>query len=380
MKANQSDPLKVLLIGNYTADQQQSMLGFAGAMLSGLCARGVDVRLLAPARIAGRVGQPHHGVGKWLGYVDKFGLFPPVLRRALAWADVVHICDQGNAMYVRHLQGKPHVLTCNDLLAIRAARGEMSGWTIGRSGRLYQTLILAGIQQAQHVVCISDTTRQDLIRIAPACANHASVVLEGLLSPYCPMTAVDSAALLQPLGVKSGEPFLLHVGGNQPYKNRQGVCQIFAALRAQHGVLPRRLVMAGKPLTADIREYIRQNNLQNDVLELTGLNNEQLRALYSRAQALVFPSLYEGFGLPIIEAQACGCPVFTSNRGPMSEVGGDAAVYFDPTLPAQAARVIAENLGRADAMREAGFRNVQRFTTERMIAEYIDTYQTLLRV
>lgn len=370
--------MKVLLLGNYAADQQQSMLGFAGAMLSGLRARGVDARLLAPAQIAGRFGKSHQGIGKWLGYLDKFGLFPPVLRRALAWADVVHICDQGNAMYVRCLQGKPHVLTCHDLLAIRAARGEMPGWTTGRTGRLYQSLILAGVERARHIACVSETTRQDLICISPACAGRASVVLEGLLSPYSPMAVDASATLLQALRVECQKPFLLHVGGNQPYKNRQGVLQIFAALRARTDAPPLQLVMAGKPLTEDMRAYIRAKGMQPEVQELTVPSNEQLRALYSCAEALVFPSLYEGFGLPIIEAQACGCPVFTSGRAPMTEVGGDAAVYFDPAQPAQAAQVIADNLGRADTLRNAGFRNVQRFTTERMITEYMDTYQTLL--
>ena len=131
--------------------------------------------------------------------------------------------------------------------------------------------------------------------------------------------------------------------------------------------------MAGKPLSREMRDYIHAQAFAESVTERTQLTNEQLRALYSRAAALVFPSLYEGFGLPIIEAQACGCPVFTSNRAPMTEVGGEAACYFDPARPEDAARVVAERLARPEAMgamRAAGLENVQRFTLEKMLDGY----------
>ncbi len=369
--------MKVLLIGNYAADQQQSMLGFAGALLAGLCERDIEIRLITPAQVFGRFGQPNAGVGKWLGYVDKFGLFPHALRRALAWADVVHICDQGNAMYVKYLQGIPHVLTCNDLMAIRAARGEMPGWVVGRTGRLYQKMILDGINQAQHIACISETTRWDLLRISHVPTAKSCVILEGLLSPYCLMPPDESNPLLAAIGVPQ-TPFLLHVGGNQPYKNRLGVLAIYAALRRLKLTSSPHLVLAGRPFSLEMRRFIAENSLSEHVLELTGLTNEQLCALYSRATALVFPSLYEGFGLPIIEAQACGCPVFTSDRAPMTEVGGAAAIYFDPTQPDRAAQVIANNLDTLEGQIAAGFENVKRFTTDRMIDDYVQVYQNLV--
>ena len=251
--------MNVLLLGNSAADQQLSMLGFAGALQSGLCDRGIAARILAPAQVFGRFGRPHAGVGKWLAYVDKFALFPRALRRALAWADVVHVCDQGNAMYLKYLQQTPHVLTCNDLMAIRAARGEMPGWTTGRTGRVYQKLILAGIDQAQHVACISETTRQDLLRISHVPQARASVIPEGLLYPYRPMPTDESAPILSTLGLDAPTPYLLHVGGNQPYKNRDGVLAIYAALRRLTPETPLRLVLAGKPFTDTLRRSVADN-------------------------------------------------------------------------------------------------------------------------
>ncbi len=376
MNLAKTNSMKVLLIGNYAADQQQSMLGFAGALLAGLCDRGIETRLIAPAQVFGRFGQPHAGVGKWLGYVDKFGLFPRDLRRALAWADIAHVCDQGSAMYVPYLQGIPHLVTCHDMLAIRAAQGELPDWTTGCTGRLYQNRILSGLNQARFAACVSEATRLDVLRLSSIPPKNTTVVYNGLYSSYQHLPADESMSLLGALGVPQ-MPFLLHIGGNQPYKNRPGVLAIYAALRRRMPMTPLRLVMAGKPFSPEMYQTIAENSLSEHVLELTGLTNEQLRALYSRANALVFPSLYEGFGLPIIEAQACGCPVFTSNHAPMTEVGGTAAVYFDPTQPEQAAQIIADNLDARAEQIAAGFENVKRFTTARMIDDYIKLYQHL---
>jgi glycosyltransferase involved in cell wall biosynthesis len=88
--------------------------------------------------------------------------------------------------------------------------------------------------------------------------------------------------------------------------------------------------MAGQPFMREMRRFQYDNAAGRDVIELIDPSNEELQALYSCANLMLFPSLQEGFGWPIIEAQACGCPVVTSNRMPMTEIGGDAATYIDP--------------------------------------------------
>ncbi|MDT9189897.1 MAG: glycosyltransferase, partial [Limnospira sp. PMC 894.15] len=104
-------------------------------------------------------------------------------------------------------------------------------------------------------------------------------------------------------------------------------------------------------------------------------DNEDLRALYSAAIALLFPSLQEGFGWPIIEAQACGCPVFTSHIPPMTEVGGDVAIYIDPKNPQESATKILDSLNIIKPDPQPLFDNAKRFTTEKMINEYIGLYE-----
>ena len=369
--------MKILLLGNYAPDRQYSMQGFADALVAGLRERGQEVRLVAPRARLGRIRSPA-ALGKWLGYADKFVLFPPDLRREMRWADIVHVCDQGNGMYVPLLQSVPHLVTCHDLLAIRAAHGELTGWPTGASGRLYQQLILRGLKQTRHMVCDSEATRQDILRLTDLTAACVQLVYLCLLQPYQSIPEAESEPLLTPLGLPPSTRFLLHVGGNQPYKNRPMTLQIFLALRDAGNAEGLKLVLAGKPLPSAMRDEIARHGLADQIFERSDVGRETLRALYSRAAGLVFPSLYEGFGLPIIEAQACGCPVFTSNRAPLTELGGDAAAYFDPTQPAEAAQVIAAGLADRDRMVKAGLENVRRFSGSRMVDNYIQAYESVL--
>src|SRR5579863_2404195 len=129
--------LKVLLVGNYQEDSQYSMLGFGRAMLDCLCRYGVSPQFIAPRRV---LPAPHHSLRKWFAYADKYILFPRSLRDAAKRADVVHLLDQGNGLYINFLQSVPHLVTCHDLLAIRSALGELPYWHTGPSGRIYQKL------------------------------------------------------------------------------------------------------------------------------------------------------------------------------------------------------------------------------------------------
>ena len=115
------------------------------------------------------------------------------------------------------------------------------------------------------------------------------------------------------------------------------------------------------------------------ILERVEIPNEELQALYSGALALLFPSREEGFGWPVLEAQACGCPVITSNRAPMTEIAGDAALFIDVESPELAAQTIAEQISSLPSLREAGFRNLDRFATDKIIDSYLAFYEQMTR-
>ncbi len=372
--------MKILLIGNYAYLRQQSMQRFADMLREQLTAAGHEARLVAPPALVGRLRRGETGFAKWIGYLDRFVLYPPLLRRQIRWADVVHICDHANAVYRPQLGNKPHVVTCHDLLAIRAAVGEIADSPTGWSGRLYQRWILRSLSQARSIACVSHQTAEELRHIADIPEAHITVVHNALNYPYRPMPTAEADAHLHALDLDPGQAFFVHVGGNQWYKNRLGVLRLFAELIRQPAFARHRLVMAGKPWTGAMRALAADLKLTNRVDERVEVSNEQLRALYSRADALLFPSLAEGFGWPIAEAQACGCPVVTTNRPPMTEVGGEAAIYIDPEDTVSAAHVVASELLDAAKRCAAGLENAHRFSTQTMVDAYLRSYAAAAEV
>ncbi|UCG35896.1 MAG: glycosyltransferase family 4 protein [Candidatus Omnitrophota bacterium] len=357
------------------------MLHFANIIEQGLKDKGHRVHVIRPEPIFGLIKQTGTGLGKWLGYVDKFIIFPKLLRKATRCTDIIHILDHSNAVYVKYLDGMPHIATCEDLLAIRSALGEFKENITKWSGRKLQKMILAGLNQTQHVVCISESTRKDLLRVSKLNPESVSRIYMGLNYNYSPMGESEAKLHLERLGINFSNPFLLNVSKNNWYKNRHGLLDIFRFLDEHTNKKQFNLIIAGSPLSLRLRKLVRRYGLREKIYEVIFPENEDLRALYSMAKALIYPSIAEGFGWPIIEAQACGCPVFTTGKPPMTEAGGGAAVYFDPNKPQEAAQIIAETLSdnaKVAKMKEEGLENVKRFSVERMIEEYIKVYRTAI--
>ena len=372
--------MKVLLIGNYPPDQQESMQRFAASLQGELRARGHRVQLLQPRARLNRAGAPAVGRAKWLGYLDKFVLFPALLKRAARRADIVHITDHSNAMYVRHLDGHALLLTCNDVLAIRSALGLVPQNPVGASGKVFQNLILRGLNRAPQIACISENTRRQLLEVSSRAPARTSVIEMGLNYPYSPMPKAPAEAMISAYFGGETPPFVLHVGGNQWYKNREGVLQIYRVLRAQMGAQTPRLAMVGPQFTPAMEEHCARHDL-HDIVRIHDASNERLRALYSCAEAFLFPSLAEGFGWPIVEAQACGCPVLTTDLPPMNDVGGAAALLCDPHNTEECAaqlRILLENSDARAARSAAGLINAERFTTATMIDKYERLYRQIV--
>lgn len=367
--------MKILLVGNYLPDRQESMQRFAEMMEQELSHAGHEVRLIRPVVKLGKFSWPNK-LQKWIGHIDKFLLFPSALRRATAWADVVHICDHSNAMYVKHVASRPHLVTCHDLLAVRGARGEFPVDPVGFTGKLLQKWIARGLKSAKFIVCVSNATRLDCMRVLDIDASRLEVVYSGLNYPYYPMPIGEAEGRLDRLGMSNKRRFLMHVGSNTWYKNRLGVLKIFAQLVRQHQ-RDIDLIFAGRKLTAAMNKFIAEAGIEKRVKQLGAVSNEDLCALYSRAEGLIFPSLEEGFGWPVLEAQASGCPVFTSNRAPMTEIGGDAAVYIYPLLPEQSADVIDQHLDALQGMRERGVANGKKFSNAAMRDAYLEIYSRI---
>lgn len=287
---------------------------------------------------------------------------------------MVHICDHSNSVYLSWIKSVPKLITCHDALAIRSALGHYPQNPTSRSGKALQGWILRSLRLADLVVYVSNKTRFDfeqLLGIDVPC----EVIPHALNWSYSAASDAEINLLLSQLGLgRNG--YILHVGGNQWYKNRLSVLRMFAVLRAHEQFRGMRLVMVGKPLTQEMQAWCRVNGM-GDVLELLDVGNDQLRALYSGAFALLFPSLEEGFGWPVLEAQACGCPVITSNRAPLNEIAGSEAKFVDPGRPESIIAAALECFGERTQMIEAGFRNLTRFNDSDVIRSYEACYEAV---
>ena len=110
---------------------------------------------------------------KWAGYVDKFLIFPVSLARHVHWADVVHVVDHSNSIYVPWVDSKPNVVTCHDVIAIQAALGIVKDWKVGWTGRIFQSMISSGFAHADLVICDSTATRRDVLDAGPGRGGSA---------------------------------------------------------------------------------------------------------------------------------------------------------------------------------------------------------------
>jgi glycosyltransferase involved in cell wall biosynthesis len=384
--------MNMLLIGNLAEDRQESMQRFTAMLQAGLQARGHAVTVLAPTLRLARLGPAYRygGLPKYLGYFDKFVLFPRQLRRRVGATrpDIVHFTDHAGAVYGAAARGVPVLATCHDLMQIRAARGEVPRQPVGRIGRGYQSWIRASLTRVRAIACVSTHTRADVLRLTGLPIRQVAVIPNALNYPYQPVPAAAAGIRLAALAARQGiDPaalasarggFLLHVGGAHWYKNREGLLAIYARLR---GLLPSapRLAIVGPPLGAAQAALAAQLGLDGLIVALPNVTNPELEALYSLAEGLLFPSWEEGFGWPIAEAQACGCPVFASNRAPMTEVGGPFPAYFDPENPADAARAIAAAWPEKGARRAGALASASRWRPALMLEAYEAFYRQLIR-
>lgn len=232
-------------------------------------------------------------------------------------------------------------------------------------------------RQARRVTTISDSGRDDLHRLFAIPLEKIEVIRPGVDPLFCP----QPEAIIQAFRQKQGLPdqFILHVGTLQPRKNIPTLLKALAALHRPD--IPLVLVGGRGWLYEEIDATIEQLNLQRQIIFAGYVPDEELLLWYNAASLLVFPSVYEGFGMPIIQAMACGTPVIAANNSAIPEATGTAALLFEPYQVNQLAdhlQTVLHNPDLSLSLRQQGFQQAGQFSWERSGRDMAESYHRAL--
>ncbi len=255
-----------------------------------------------------------------------------------------------------------------------------------RDRLILKTLVPLSARRAAHILTVSQHAKREIIDRYNLPPDKITVTYEAAGEQFRP---IDDPAALQAVRSKYGigdGPFVLALGNLQPRKNIARLVEAFAAAVRNDispGKVIPKLVIAGKAQwrESEVFQAVQQAGLDGRVLFPGYVEDGDLPALYSAAAVFVYPSLYEGFGLPPLEAMACGAPVISTNAASLPEVVGDAALVVEPTdvaALAQALRDVLSQPGLQADLRQRGFARAAQFSWERCAAETLAAYAAVL--
>src|SRR5438105_7512978 len=317
-------------------------------------------------------------------FINRFWDYPHFARRLLSEFDLFHVIDHSYGQLVHELPSERTIITCHDLDTFqclldpeREPRSVFFRKMMNRS--------LSGFRRAARVTCDSVATRAQLLTHDLVPAERAVVVPNGV-HPSCspdPHLAAD-AQVAKMLGAGTNDQIdLLHVGSTIPRKRIDVLLKVFSGVR--EGLPSVRLLHVGGAFTPEQSKLLTELRLHESVLALPKVGRDVLAALYRRAALVLLPSEREGFGLPVVEAMACGTPVVASDLDVLREVGGSAAEYcaagdvdaWQATVTALL-RERSDNPARWQQRRDSGCLRASRFTWTQFAASMVDVYWSLI--
>jgi len=228
------------------------------------------------------------------------------------------------------------------------------------------------VQWVNAVICVSDTTREDVLRLYELDANKVHVVPNACSDIF---RRLDGTEL--PASIQIEQPFLLYIGNRARYKN-------FDLLAKAYSLWPRRkevalVLVGGRPISESEQRLMTELAIAKQVKLLKDVDDETLCCLYNSAVAFVYPSLYEGFGIPLLEAMACGCPIIASRIPSTIEVAKNCPIYFDPTKEDDLLNAldIALSQGRNSERVQTGLERVKSYSWDKTAAQVLEVYRQL---
>ena len=271
---------------------------------------------------------------------------------------------------------RPSVMTVHDLIFERYPQHHT------RANRAFLRVAMPlFVRRADAIIAVSQHTRRDLLEVYATPPQKVYVVVEGIDERFRPAGEADIRRVKERYSIR--RPYLLMVGTLEPRKNHALAFRALARLKAEGW--PHCLVAVGGGgwLFDAVQRQVESLQLSDDVIFAGHVADADLPALYSGADCFLMPSLYEGFGIPVLEAMACGAPVVCSKVSSLPEVAGEAARFIEPLTAeglADAVRQVLSNPKMADKMLSDGMRQAGRYRWQRAADETVQVYRAAARL
>ena len=291
--------------------------------------------------------------------------------------EIKHITTPGLAYILNFMDCKNSIVTCHDVTPLF-----LDYFTY--LNRISFKYAIKGITKAERIIADSKSTKKDILKYFRCPEEKIKVVYLGVdHSRYKVYEDINKIrdGIKKKCGLKSGEKVILYVGAEQPRKNLATLIKAFYRLKKEMPEI--KLIKVGPPWWSGARrklmKLISQLNLQNDIVFINFVPEEELPLFYNVADLFVFPSYYEGFGLPPLEAMACGCPVITTNKSSIPEIVGDAAIKlddpFDVELLSKTMEEVLTNEGLKKDMIKEGLKQAKKFSWEKYADDVYEIYK-----
>ena len=372
--------MHLLLIDTAPCGQRGSMSQYRNVILDALSSSGentnLEITTLRLALSSRVIAKFPLRVRNWIHHAWIMATAKARIRRCKA--DIIHILDGSHAYIAKWCSGTPVVVTSHDLIPALQSRGYFGGKLPSRAGQWLIRQSIESLSASDLIIAVSRNTASDIHRFASV-ANEKIRVVCSAVSKDISERAEDAPLVPWQERRAREDAYMLHLGNNAFYKNRAGVVRVFARVLEKCNI---RLIMAGPAPTKELLSIVEEKGLSGAIEFAADPDETALDNLYRNACLFLFPSLYEGFGWPPLEAMAYGCPVVCSDAASLPEVVGDAALTCsfgnEEQFAGQCTSVLQDERIANDLVAK-GLIQAGKFTVKKMGKELFSVYDAVLQ-
>lgn len=357
-----------------------SMDVYADSLVKGLRAVRPDWEIIERSPVLGKASaRQSNMVAGGRKYYERYWRYPRSLQQVDA--DIFHVIDHSDGYlgYWLNFYRKQNVVTCHDLINLtqpESFKGRARFPMISLSAWKFA---VQGMKTADHVIAVSSHTKKDTVEQLAISPPKITVVPNAVDPIFRLLPQAHTDPFREQMGLKPGTIGLLNVGSNNARKNVLMVLKVLASLKSRG--LSAQFWKVGADFDQEQQTYIKTHQLEACTTYLGQPDEDELVRIYNAADILVAPSLYEGFGLTLLESMACGTPVVAANVTAIPEVVGDAGVLVNPLdvdAIATAVQALSHDLQQRQVLIDRGLERVKQFTWEKTAEQVASIYERVL--